>query len=85
MVDLIIGSPASNPAIPNPVFLDAFGARPAKQARDLHLLRERAARSRTETWSRQDLEAVFGVGRSTAQNLMRAIGEVDSVAGAHFV
>src|SRR5579875_2112591 len=60
-------------------------ARPVKWARDLHLLRERASRSRTETWSRQDIEALFGVGRATAQTLMKAIGEVQSVAGAHFV
>lgn len=60
-------------------------ARPVKWARDLHLLRERAARSRVETWSRQDVERLFGVGRATAQTLMKAIGEVQSVAGAHFV
>ena len=59
--------------------------RPVKWARDLHLLRERAAGSRTETWSRQDLEHLFAVGRATAQTLMKAIGEVESVAGAHFV
>lgn len=60
-------------------------ARPVKWARDLHLLRERASRSRIETWSRQDIEHLFGIGRATAQTLMKAIGEVQSVAGAHFV
>ncbi len=60
-------------------------ARPVKWARDLHLLRGRAARSRVETWSRQDLEQLFGVGRATSQTLMKAIGEVQSVGGAHFV
>lgn len=60
-------------------------ARPVKWARDLHLLRERASRSRTETWSRQDIEHLFGVGRVTAQTLMKGIGEVQSVAGAHFI
>ena len=60
-------------------------ARPVKWARDLHLIRERAARSRTETWSRQDLEHLFAVGRATAQTLIKAIGEVESVGGAHFV
>lgn len=60
-------------------------ARPVKWARDLHLLRKRAARSRTETWSRQDVEQLFDVSRATAQTLMKAIGEVQSVAGAHFV
>ena len=60
-------------------------ARPVKWACDLHLLRERAARSRTETWSRQEIEHLFGVGRATAQTVMKAIGGVQSVAGAHFV
>ena len=60
-------------------------ARPVKWSRDLHLLRERASRSRIETWSRQDLENLFGVGRASSQALMKAIGEVQSVAGAHFV
>ena len=60
-------------------------ARPIKWARDLHLLRERASRSRAETWSRRDIEHLFGIGRATAQTLMKAIGEVASVGGAHFV
>ena len=60
-------------------------ARPVKWSRDLHPLRERAARARTETWSRQDLEALFGIGRASAQSLMKAIGEVQAVGGAHFV
>ena len=60
-------------------------ARPVKWARNLHLLRERASRSRTETWSRQEIENLFTVGRATAQTLMKAIGEVQNVAGAHFV
>lgn len=60
-------------------------ARPVKWARDLHLLRERASCSRVETWSRQDVERLFGVGRATAQTLTKAIGAVQAVAGAHFV
>ena len=32
-----------------------------------------------------DIEQLFGVGRATAQTLMRAIGEVQPVGGAHFV
>ena len=60
-------------------------AQPVKWARDLHLLRERADRSRTETWSRQDIEHLFGVSRASAQTLMKAIGEVATVGGAHFV
>ena len=60
-------------------------ARPVKWARDLHAIREKASRSRTETWSRQNIEALFDIGRATAQMLMKAIGEVQAVAGAHFV
>jgi hypothetical protein len=32
-----------------------------------------------------DIEELFGVGRATAQTLMKAIGEVQPVGGAHFV
>lgn len=60
-------------------------ARPVKWSRDLHPLRERAARARTETWSRTDIEALFGIRRASAQSLMKAIGEVQAVGGAHFV
>ena len=60
-------------------------ARPVKWSRDVHPIRERAARSRTETWSRQDIERLFGISRASAQNLMRAIGEVQAVGGSHFV
>lgn len=59
--------------------------RPVKWARDLHAIRERAANSTVEAWSRVDIEKLFGVGRATAQTLTRAIGEVNPVAGAHFV
>lgn len=60
-------------------------ARPVRWSRELHSIRERAARSRTETWSRMDLERLFAVSRASAQNLMKAIGEVQAVGGAHFV
>ena len=60
-------------------------SRPVKWSRDLHLIRERALRARTETWSRIDIERLFGVARATAQTLMKAIGEIQPVGGAHFV
>lgn len=60
-------------------------ARPVKWCRDLHSIRERAANARTETWGRLDIERLFDVGRATAQSLMKAIGEVQPVGGAHFV
>jgi len=60
-------------------------SRPVKWSRDLHSIRERAANARTETWGRVDMEELFGVGRVTAQTLMKVIGEVQPVGGAHFV
>lgn len=60
-------------------------ARPVKWSRDLHPIRERASQARTETWSRTDIEHLFGIGRASAQSLMKAIGQVEVVGGAHFV
>ncbi|MGI4757577.1 MAG: hypothetical protein ACRYGF_12110, partial [Janthinobacterium lividum] len=60
-------------------------ARPVKWSRDIHPIREKASRSRTETWSRQDIEHLFGIGRASAQSLMKAIGSVEVVGGTHFV
>lgn len=60
-------------------------SRPVKWSRDLHPIRDRAAHSRTETWSRQDIERLFDISRASAQGLMKAIGAVTAVAGAHFV
>lgn len=60
-------------------------ARPLKWSRDLHSIRERALRDKTETWSRTNLQDLFSVRPSTAQTLMKAIGEVQPLGGAHFV
>ncbi|AFL89343.1 hypothetical protein Terro_3113 [Terriglobus roseus DSM 18391] len=60
-------------------------ARPVKWSRDLYPIRERAAHSRTETWARKDIERLFDIRRASAQSLMKAIGEVQAVGGAHFV
>jgi hypothetical protein len=59
--------------------------RPQKWAQDLHYIRERVSKSRIETWSRQDIGHLFNVGRATAQTLMKAVGEVQTVASALFV
>lgn len=59
--------------------------RPVKWSRDVHAIRERAQRSKTETWSRQDIERLFEISRPSAQSLMKAIGEVQVVGGTHFV
>lgn len=60
-------------------------ARPLRWARDLHPIRERVTRSRTETWSRKDVEVLFGVSRVTAQTIMKAVGDRETVAKAHFI
>ncbi len=60
-------------------------ARPVKWSRDLHPIRDRATRSKTETWSRLDIEQLFNVGRASAQSLMKVIGDVQEVGGTHFV
>jgi hypothetical protein len=58
-------------------------ARPVKWISRLHEIRERVVHSKIETWDRKALENLFDVRRVTAQNLMRAIGELSNVAGAH--
>jgi hypothetical protein len=49
----------------------------------LHEIRERVVHSKIETWNRKAIENLFDVRRVSAQNLMRAIGELSNVAGAH--
>jgi hypothetical protein len=56
--------------------------RPVKWSGELHSIRERADQARTETWGRVDIEELFGVGRPTAQTLMKAVGEVQPAGGA---
>lgn len=58
---------------------------PVKWSRDLHLIRHAANRSRTETWSRLDIQRLFGTTRASAQSLMKAIGGVQIVGASHFV
>ena len=41
--------------------------------------------ARPVKWSRGDIERLFTIGRASAQSLMKAIGEVQSVGGTHFV
>ena len=59
--------------------------RPVLWSRDLHTLRERTTHSRIETWSRGDLEHLFGVSRASAKTLLKAIGNIQTVNKAHFV
>ena len=58
-------------------------ARPVKWITRLHEIRQRVLNSKIETWDRQAIENLFDVRRVTAQSLMRAIGELSNVAGAH--
>ena len=59
--------------------------RPIKWSRDLHGIRHAANRSRTEIWSRLDIQRLFGTSRVSAQSLMKAIGGVQTVGASHFV
>jgi hypothetical protein len=63
--------------------LEAFVARPVKWVTRLYEIRQRVLNSKIETWDRQAIENLFDVRRVTAQSLMRAIGELSNVAGAH--
>ena len=56
-----------------------------KWASDLHLMRERALRSKLDSWTRSDIEELFQVSRASAQTLMRAIGGITNIAGKHLV
>ena len=58
-------------------------ARPVKWTIHLHSIRERVLHSKLETWDRKAVEDLFDVRRVTAQNLMRAIGELSNVGGVH--
>lgn len=60
-------------------------ARPVKWSRDVHCIRDKALRSSTETWSRQDIEHLFDIARASSQTLMKAIGGIQTVGGTHFV
>ena len=60
-------------------------AGPVKWGRDVHTIRDKAVRSRTETWSQQDIEHLFDIGRASSQTLMKAIGKVQRVCTGHFV
>ena len=58
-------------------------ARPVKWTNRLYEIRERVIHSKRETWDRHAVEDLFDVRRVTAQNLMRAIGELSNVGGTH--
>ena len=59
--------------------------RPVAWLRELPRLRSELERSRVETWARRDVERLFSVGRVQAQALMKAVGGIQAVAGAHFL
>ena len=48
-------------------------------------IRERVSRSTTQTWRRRDLENLFEIKRASAQNLMKLIGNVQSIGSTHFL
>jgi hypothetical protein len=48
-------------------------------------IRERVSQSTTQTWRRRDIERLFEVKRASAQNLMKLIGNVQSIGSTHFL
>src|ERR1700731_4232666 len=48
-------------------------------------IRERVSRSTTQTWRRRDIERLFEVKRASAQNLMKLIGNVQTIGSTHFL
>ena len=50
-----------------------------------HEVRERVRHSKTQTWTRRDIEDLFEVKRASAQTLMKAIGGIQNVGGTHLV
>ena len=48
-------------------------------------IRERVSRSSLQTWRRRDIEDLFEVKRASAQNLMRLVGNVQSIGSTHFL
>jgi hypothetical protein len=50
-----------------------------------HEIRERVQHSKTQTWTRRDIEDLFEVKRATAQTLMKAIGGVQNIGGTHLL
>ena len=60
-------------------------ARTLKWRDRAHELRDRVKNSVVETWSRRDIENLFELKRAAAQQLMKAIGEVQNIGGVHLV
>lgn len=59
--------------------------KPISWASRLHYIREVVQNSVAESWTRTDLERAFEIERSSAQTLMKAIGDVNNFGGKHFV
>lgn len=59
--------------------------KPIKWANQIPAIRDRVSKSVTQTWSREDLEWAFDVKRVTAQELMKAIGETETIGSQRLV
>lgn len=60
-------------------------ARTMKWRNQIYEIAARVRNSRTETWTRTDLERVFDLKRASVQTLMKAIGGVEDLGGKHVV
>jgi hypothetical protein len=64
---------------------EEFVARKIKWRHDLHSILEQVRRSRTESWTRVDIEQLFNVSRASAQSIVRAVGDVTVLGTLHTI
>ena len=64
---------------------DFLMARTLKWRDRIHEIRDQVKNSVIETWSRRDIENLFDLKRAAAQQLMKAIGEIQSIGGVHLI
>lgn len=62
-----------------------FMARTLSWRPHIHAICDHVRKSQIETWVRKDIERVFGIKRVSAQSLMKAVGQLNDVAGRHIV
>ena len=60
-------------------------ARTLKWRDRIYEIRDQVKNSVIETWVRRDIENLFDLKRAAAQQLMKAIGEIQSIGGVHLI
>jgi len=67
------------------LFLRSFMSRPVSWEYRINEIAARVRNSVIETYGRGEIESAFGIKRAAAQLLMKAIGEISTVGGKHFI